>query len=92
VSLLSKAKSYLTGRAQAYRRTFDPESVAAQAVLRDLAKFCRGTESTFHPDPRVHALLEGRKEVLLRIQNHLDLSPDKLWEIYGRKDLTNDDT
>lgn len=87
MSLIEKAKSFLTGRAQAYQHTFNPESVYAQAVLKDLAKFCRATESTFHPDPRVHAMLEGRREVLLRIENHLRLSPDKLWEIYGRKDL-----
>lgn len=51
-------------------------------VLADLAKFCRAGQSTFHPDPRVHALLEGRKEVWTRIVNHLNLSDEDLFEIY----------
>jgi hypothetical protein len=50
-------------------------------------RFCRAYETTFHADPRIHAVLEGRREVLLRITNHTNMTPDQLWEIYGRKDL-----
>ena len=49
-----------------------------QAVLEDLARFCRADQTTFHPDPRVHALMEGRREVWLRIKEHLDLDLEDL--------------
>lgn len=40
---------------------------AARGVLAELHGFCRANASTFDPDPRTHALLEGRREVWLRI-------------------------
>ena len=67
----------------AYVQTFNPELVANRVVLADLAKFCRADRSTFHADPRVHAALEGRREVWLRIQEHLNLTPEQLAQLYG---------
>ncbi len=78
-------KGWLRNRRAAYRRTFDVDNQDVQAILKDLAKFCRGYESTFDPDPRIHALLEGRKEVWTRIQQHLQLSDEDLWKLYTRK-------
>ena len=83
---------WLTGRKRSYQLTFG--APVAQPVLRDLAKFCRANESCFHPDPRIHGALEGRREVFLRIQNHLNLSPHELYAIYNPgapldKDITN---
>lgn len=77
-----KAEDELFNRARMYQSVFDPESPTVQAVLKDLAEFCRAHESTFHQDPRVHALQEGRREVWLRIANHLNLPSQKLWELY----------
>lgn len=54
-------------------------------MLSDLAKFCRANDTTFHPDPHIRCQLDGRREVWLRIQNHLKLTDDELFEIYGRK-------
>lgn len=54
-------------------------SPEGKKVLADLAAFCRAAESTYAPDARLHAVLEGRREVWLRIQNHLQLSPDDLY-------------
>ena len=82
--LIEKSKSFLRGRQIAYRQTFNLESSTAVEVLEDLAKFCRANESTFNADPRVHAVLEGRREVWLRIQQHLQLSDEELWKLYGR--------
>lgn len=84
---IAKAKDYLFARQQAYRQVFNPESVFAREVLKDLAKFCRAHDSAFHADPRAHAALEGRREVWLRIEQHLKLSPDELWKHLGRSDL-----
>ena len=52
-------------------------------VLEDLQRFCRGKASCWHPDPRIHAALEGRREVFLRIEQHLEHSPEELVDLYG---------
>jgi len=82
MALIDRMRRFLAGRRTAYVQTFRGPS--ADVVLADLAKFCRARESTFHPDARVHALAEGRREVFLRIQNHLQLSDDQLLDLYGR--------
>jgi mannose-6-phosphate isomerase-like protein (cupin superfamily) len=66
---------------QAYRQSFG--HYAGQAVLIDLAKFCRADETTFHPeqDIRTMAILEGRRQVFLRITQHMRLTPDELFAI-----------
>lgn len=89
-SRLEQIRAFVFGRRAAYVRTFN--SPGAQPVLEDLARFCRAAESTFDPDPRVAAVLEGRREVWLRIQQHLRLSPDELFDIATGKgsDKLND--
>ena len=59
------------------QRTAAYKAIPAEALL-DLAEFCRANESCFHEDPRMHAALEGRREVWLRIQEHLHLTPAQL--------------
>jgi hypothetical protein len=80
---MSDAKEFLRSRALAYKRTFATDDADHVAVLKDLAKFCRAVESTFHPDPRIAGQLDGRREVFLRIQQHLQLSTDQLWALLG---------
>lgn len=79
----AKAKAFLEQRRLAYLRTFNPDDADNQAVLEDLAKFCRAEESTFHPDARVAAQLDGRREVYLRIMQHVKLSEEQLWRALG---------
>jgi hypothetical protein len=81
--VIERAKQFLFGRQTAYRAVFN--GPMSDAVLVDLAKFCRANESTYHPDPRVAAQLDGRREVFLRIQQHLKLSSDDLWKLYQTK-------
>lgn len=83
MNLFDAARDFLSRRRTAYVRTFMTPFGAE--VIEDLAKFCRAHESTFHPDARVHAVAEGRREVWLRIQKHLQLTDDQLWAIYGGK-------
>ena len=78
-----KAKLFLTGRKTAYQQVFNPENQHTKRVLKDLARFCRASESTFKEDARHHAILEGRREVFLRISRYLNLTPDELWKYYG---------
>lgn len=77
------AKEFLRSRALAYKRAFPTDNADTVAVLKDLAKFCRAVESTFHPDPRIAAQLDGRREVFLRIQQHLQLNTEQLWALLG---------
>ena len=81
MNLIDKARQFLGRRRTAYIKTFSgPFGVE---VLEDLAKFCRAHESTFHADPRAHAVAEGRREVFLRIARHMQLSDEQLWALYG---------
>lgn len=84
-SVVEKAKQFLFARRYQYRRTF--ECPPGQAVLADLAAFCRAGESTFHENQFAAARLDGRREVWLRISHHLNLSERQLWDLYdGRTD------
>jgi hypothetical protein len=78
---IDRLRLALGERRYAYQKTF--AGPLAAAVLRDLARFCRAHESTFDADPRVQANLDGRREVWLRLQHHLQLTPDQLWELYS---------
>ena len=71
-----KARALLRDRQVSYQHALG--GAPGQAVLEDLARFCRADQTTFHPDPRVHALMEGRREVWLRIKEHLDLDLEDL--------------
>jgi hypothetical protein len=86
MSILENTKRFLGFRKQAYQQTFNMENRFNCEVLADLAKFCRADKSCFHPDQRVHAVLEGRREVFLRIYQHLNLSDDELLKIYATKE------
>ena len=83
-TVVEQAKRWLFRRRYAYQTTF--RGPLADEVLRDLARFCRANQSTFHDDARAHALAEGRREVWLRIANHLNLPPDRLWAIYDGRE------
>tara|TARA_R110000751_G_scaffold2075_7_gene11218 strand:+ start:4879 stop:5118 length:240 start_codon:yes stop_codon:yes gene_type:complete len=72
---------FLRHRGQAYSRLF--QGVHAEVVLADLAKFCRANESTFSPDPRAEGILQGRREVWLRISKHLNLTEDELQQHFN---------
>lgn len=78
---VQRAFDFLRRRSVDYRLAFGQP--AGQQVLIDLAKFCRANHTCFHEDPRMHAVLEGRREVWLRIQNHLNLTPEQLLALYG---------
>lgn len=75
-----RALDLLRIRSRDYRLAFS--TVPAQNVLIDLAKFCRANETCFQADPRMHAVLEGRREVWLRLMNHIRLNPEELYAIY----------
>ncbi len=77
-----RLRRYLRRRHIAYNQVFTIESVFTQTVLKDLAKFCRAHESTFHTDARVSAVMDGRREVYLRIQEHLNLTTEQIYALH----------
>ncbi len=82
--MIEAAKDFLRTRGQAYRNTF--KGIHAETVIEDLAKFCRANESTFNTDPRLEGILQGRREVWLRITQHLNLTEDELWSFFNPGD------
>lgn len=60
-------------------------------MLLDLAEFCRANETTFHDDARHHARLEGRREVWLRIVQHLHLTDEQLMRLYAGQPIALDE-
>lgn len=81
---LDKLRQYLSRRRTAYVQTFC--NPPGEEVMKDLAKFCRAWDSTFHQDPRAHAVAEGRREVFLRIAKHINLTDEQLYKLYGAID------
>jgi hypothetical protein len=76
-----RALDFLRRRKRNYQLAFG--SPAGQQVLIDLARLCRANETCFHEDPRLHAVAEGRREVWLYIQKHLNLPSEQLLAIFG---------
>lgn len=89
--LVRKAFDFIRGRKQDYQLTFGRNSPAAQRVLRDLVKFCRGVETVYHTDERMTYVLIGRNEVLKRIQDNLNLSAADLYQISTGQQLSYKD-
>lgn len=73
----------LGDRQRAYLLAF--KEAAGEAVLADLAVFCRADETCVVPGDRDRTyVLEGRREVYLRIRDHIRLSTDELVQKYTR--------
>ena len=78
------ALEYIADRKKAYQLTFQLHQPANIFVMEDLAKFCRANESCVVPgDSDKTLVLEGRREVWLRIQQHLHLTPEQLMQLYS---------
>ena len=78
----------LAHRQRAYKNAFE-DSTFGREVLQDLARFCRAHETTFCKNDREHAVLEGRREVFLRIAHHLKLDMDDLWALLNEGPVKN---
>lgn len=81
-----QVEQYLRNRARAYRAVFSTNACTEgdlEFVMLDLAHFCRAFVTAYDSDARNHALLEGRREVFLRIFDHVSLSHDVLMQRYA---------
>ena len=71
-------------RHRAYKGTFNTPQ--GKQVLADLRRFCRATLPTADVDnPNTTYLLEGRREVFLRILSHLQLTEDDIYNLNEEK-------
>lgn len=81
-----KALEFMGLRKRSYQLQFQTSD--GRLFLDDLARFCRANETCVMPgDPDRTLVLEGRREVWLRIQNHLGLTPDQLITLYGGPEI-----
>lgn len=87
---IQNVKNFFLKRTIAYNKVFAKESPYTHDVLSDLAKFCRAYETSFHPNPHVQAALEGRREVWLRIQEHLNLTSDQIYALHRGKEIKSE--
>jgi hypothetical protein len=97
-----EALEFLRLRKRAYQLTFGNNRIvtslrrayavafgnyAGQEVLTDLSKFCRAVQPEWSDDARHHARLSGRREVFLRITEHMHLSSEQLYALYNGKSI-----
>jgi hypothetical protein len=79
----------VVGLRKAYLVAFG--NYAGQSVLFDLARYCRAQESCVVPgDHDRTLLLEGRREVWLRITDHLRLQPEQLYALYASQNFNEE--
>lgn len=70
-------------RSRSYYLVF--RSPQGAEVLKDLAPFCRAQQPAWGATPEDTARLIGRNEVWCRIMQHLNLTPEELYAMYGGK-------
>ena len=68
-------------RMRHYRAIFAKDDPSSKAVMADLAKFCRLLSTTHEPNHDDGLILEGRRQVLLRILQHIGMTPETLFTI-----------
>jgi hypothetical protein len=79
---VAAALSFLHRRKRAFQLCFG--SPAGKEVLIDLSKFCRAAETcVVAGDHDKTLLLEGRREVWIRIQQHMRLNQEQLFALYA---------
>lgn len=85
---VSKTFAFVRDRKKAYQLLFDSSKPPARIVLADLSKFCRAHETCVVPGDRDRTLLlEGRREVFLRITQHLHIPEQELYDLYTNHPL-----
>jgi hypothetical protein len=87
-TLVKRTVLFLEQRANSYKQCLvgllhrrKPAAGAADYMLADLARFCRGHGSCFGATDRDTYVLIGRKQVFDRITEHLHLTPERLLEL-----------
>lgn len=93
-TLKQRTIEYLIQRKSAYwfglpvlLRGLKPDEVPGpplEMMISDLARFCRATSDVTGTTDRETYILIGRRQVFLRIMEHLYLPPEQLYELYSK--------
>lgn len=87
---IEETVAVLEQRKRSYQMAF--ASPVTQDALIDLAAFCKANVSCAVPGNRDATLLfEGRREVWLRIQQHLNLTPGQLFALFVGRPIQQGD-
>lgn len=84
-----RKRSYIFGLPALLRR--EKPTPDGDMMLADLARFCRAVEPCWGSTAREHARYEGRREVFLRITQHLHLSAEELFSLYAQHRVPTED-
>lgn len=79
-------------RKRAYQLCFPKNQRQSDVILKDLAMYCHINEECPHTDLLKIGEWHGRRNVFLRIQRHLYLSPEELFAIYSGVRTSNKET
>ena len=76
-------------RSRSYKRVFMRDGRIdrdAEIVLADLRELCFANSTTFSADPNVASRRQGRREVWLRIAQHLNLDEERVQKLVELED------
>lgn len=74
--------AFLSLRKRSYQSIFGKTGPAGSEAMKDLARFCHAYKSTAVPNRDLSMVLQGRREVWLRICEHLHVSEEELTRLY----------
>lgn len=83
-AVMNQLRSLAIVRSRSYKSVFMRGGVIdrdAEIVLADLRELAFGNSTTFHTDPYVAARRAGRREVWLRITQHLNLDEERVQKL-----------
>lgn len=83
IPTMAETLTFLGLRKKSYQSIFGPSGAIGSDAMKDLAKFCYAAKSTAVPNRDLSMVLQGRREVWLRISEHLHLEPEELSTLYG---------
>ena len=71
-------------RYQAYKRKFQKGDPDADKIMADLSEFCGFLDTTFKGDEKQMLIMEGRRQVFLRIFGHTNLDGQDIHQLQRR--------
>lgn len=84
--LKERLYAFFHRRQRDYALTFSRTNPANQRVAADLQDFCCGNRTTAGGDHDQLLIREGRRQVWLRIQRALNLTPEEQFNLSNQKD------
>ena len=70
---------FWTQQKQAFNRAFMPVD---GPLMKDFIRFCRWKATIASPEPNLIYMMEGRRQVLIRVFQHLELDVEALAVLY----------